>query len=204
VAFETGLEGRPWYVGAIIGVIVAGVFAGLGYQFQLKPMWDRRDSQVATLGQLQNQIAAGEAAQARLPQFREEVARLEIELEKLLLILPPERDVPDVLRRFRALAEQGDFVLNRFAPREEVEKDFYKEWPIQVEVQGSYHNLARFFDRMSRFSRIFNVDNMTIRAQPQEQHSLAASFVAKTFVYKESEAATDDAGAAGGGAGGRP
>ena len=68
----------------------------------------------------------------------------------------------DVLRRFRALAEQEDFVLSEFRPGQENQKDFYNEWPITVRLQGTYHNLARFFDRMSRFSRIFNVDNLQI------------------------------------------
>ena len=92
-----------------------------------------------------------------------------------------------MLRRFRALAEQGDFVLNRFAPGIEVEKDFYNEWPIQVELQGTYHNLARFFDRMSRFSRIFNIDNLKIDEQREAQHSISATFVAKTFVFNEAK-----------------
>ncbi len=135
--------------------------------------------------ELENKIVRGRIALVKLPQIREEVALLDSELEKLLMILPPRRDVPNVLRRFRALAEQGDFVLNRFAPGVEVEKDFYNEWPIQVELQGTYHNLARFFDRMSRFSRIFNIDNLKIEQQREDQHSISATFVAKTFVFKE-------------------
>lgn len=204
MAFETGLEGRPWYVGLIIGVVAGVVLVGLGYQFQLKAMWERRDDQISQLSDLQDQIARGEAAKARLPQFRAEVAQLEVELDKLLLILPPERDVPDVLRRFRALAEQGDFVLRRFAPRPEVQRDFYKEWPLEVEVTGSYHNLARFFDRMSRFSRIFNIDTLSIKAQPLDQHSLTAAFVAKTFVYREDALGAADAEAPLGAGGGSP
>ncbi len=180
---ETGLEGKPWYFGAVVGLLATGVLSYLGYTMQIKEMWATQEQQVETLYSLEDKVVRGEAAKARLPQFRQEVSVLQGELEKLLQILPPRRDVPDVLRRFRALAEQGDFVFSRFAPGAEVEKDFYNEWPISVELQGTYHNLAAFFDRMSRFSRIFNVDNLKIGNSRQGRHSVLATFVAKTFYY---------------------
>ena len=192
---KTGLEGRLWYFGLAVGLLVLGVLGYLGYTLQIQAMQETRERQVRDIEKLQGEIARAEAAQARLPQFRREVALLEVELQKLLVILPPRRDVPTLLRRFRTLAEQGDFALNTFAPSSEVEKDFYNEWPISVELQGTYHNLAEFFDRVSRFSRIFNVDSLRIRQRPQAQHSITANFVAKTFVYKElveAEAEGDD------------
>lgn len=194
MAMETGLEGRPWYFGLAIGLLVLGVLGYLGYSMQIQDMQKTQEKQVRDMQKLQGQIVRAEAAQAKLPQFRTEVALLELELQKLLVILPPRRDVPTLLRRFRTLAEQGDFALNTFAPSSEVERDFYNEWPISVELQGTYHNLAEFFDRMSRFSRIFNVDSLRIRQRPQAQHSITANFVAKTFVYKELATAEDEGG----------
>jgi Tfp pilus assembly protein PilO len=184
------LEGKRWWVGALIGLILGFAGALLGYQMQIKPMHQERDRNNQQIVELQGKISRGLAAKAKLPQFREEVALLEVQLSKLLKILPPRRDVQDVLRRFRALAEQEDFVLSEFRPGQEVQKDFYNEWPISLRLQGTYHNLARFFDRMSRFSRIFNVDNLQItQNRTRDQHTIAASFTAKTFVYQEPEEA---------------
>ena len=180
-----GLEGKPWYYGLVLGLVATVGLGFAGYTLVVKEMWNTQQDQEVEMKELEDKIVRGQTAMAKLPQVREEVALLDSELAKLLLILPPQRDVPSVLRRFRALAEQGDFVLNRFAPGIEVEKDFYNEWPIQVQLQGTYHNLARFFDRMSRFSRIFNIDNLKIEQQREEQHSISATFVAKTFVFKE-------------------
>ena len=187
MAIETGLEGKPWWVGVAIGLGL-GLAAGLlGYQLQIKEMIAQRERNDAQVVELQGKITRGLAAKAKLPQFREEVALLEVQLEKLLKILPPRRDVQDVLRRFRALAEQEDFVLSEFRPGSEAQKDFYNEWPITVRLRGTYHNLARFFDRMSRFSRIFNVDNLQITQNRTGQQTIQASFTAKTFVYQENE-----------------
>jgi type IV pilus assembly protein PilO len=183
VAIETGLEGKPWWVGVAIGLGLGLAAALLGYQLQIKDLLVEQKRNTAEIVELQGKISRGLAAKAKLPQFREEVALLEVQLEKLLKILPPRRDVQDVLRRFRALAEQEDFVLSEFRPGQEVQKDFYNEWPITVRLRGTYHNLARFFDRMSRFSRIFNVDNLQItQSRTRDQHTIQASFNAKTFV----------------------
>jgi Tfp pilus assembly protein PilO len=190
VAIETGLEGKPWWIGALVGGGLAIAVALLGYQLQIKTMHAQRASYDGQIVELQAKISRGLAAKAKLPQFREEVALLEVQLDKLLRILPPRRDVQDVLRRFRALAEQEDFVLSEFRPGGEVEQEFYNEWPINVKIQGTYHSLARFFDRMSRFSRIFNVDNLRIdrsTGRDGPQHTISASFTAKTFVYQQAE-----------------
>jgi Tfp pilus assembly protein PilO len=191
------LEGKPWWVGVAIGLGLGIAAALLGYQLQIKEMYAERDRNDRQIVELQGKISRGLAAKAKLPQFREEVALLEVQLEKLLKILPPRRDVQDVLRRFRSLAEQEDFVLAEFRPGQEIQKDFYNEWPITVRIQGTYHNLARFFDRMSRFSRIFNVDNLQItQGRGASQHTIGASFTAKTFVYQETDPAAEAAAAA--------
>jgi Tfp pilus assembly protein PilO len=188
-------------VGVAIGLAIGIAGAAVGFQLQIKPMNLERARNNQQIVELQGKISRGLAAKAKLPQFREEVALLEVQLEKLLKILPPRRDVQDVLRRFRALAEQEDFVLSEFRPGQEVQRDFYNEWPITVRLRGTYHNLARFFDRMSRFSRIFNVDNLQItQNRDATVHTIAASFTAKTFVYQEAEPAKQTAAPAAGAA----
>jgi len=188
VALRTGLEGRPWYYALGIGVAIGVLVLGVAYWFKFRPMGETIASQEAELGELQNKIQAARAAQQNLPQFRAEVRRLELELDKLLRILPARRNTPDLLRRIRSLTEQGNFSLKRFTPAQLSDRDFYSEWPIQVGLNGTYHNLALFFDRIGRFSRIINIDDLTITAlqsQPEAAPTITADFKAKTFVYRE-------------------
>ena len=185
--FQTGLEGKPWYMGAIAGLVVAALVYGGVHYLSLKNQKVELENQEAKLSELQQKIQAGRAAQAQLPRFREEVRRLELELDQLLKILPARRNTQDMLRRIRALTEQGDFNLQRFTPGRERDRDFYSEWPITINLQGTYHNLAMLFDRVSRFSRIINVEGLKISASRNAggRHSLSASFRAKTFIYKD-------------------
>jgi len=184
--FQTGLEGKPWYMGALAGLVIAGIVYGGVHYMSLKEQRVELEREETKLGTLQRKIQEGRAAQAQLPRFREEVRRLELELDQLLRILPARRNTQELLRRVRALTEQGDFNLTRFTPGREVDRDFYSEWPITINLQGTYHNLALLFDRVSRFSRIINIEGLKINAaRSGGRHSLSASFRAKTFIYKD-------------------
>jgi type IV pilus assembly protein PilO len=184
---KTGLEGKPLWMSAAAGAVVLALVFGLGYYQFLSKQRATIAAKEAELARLQEKITEGRAAKAKLPQFREEVRRLELELEELRRILPARKNTPELLRRLRSLTEQGDFNLTRFTPGGFSDRDFYSEWPIQVSLTGTYHNLARFFDSVSRFSRIINVENLHVTAftQPRSLHTISASFTAKTFIYRD-------------------
>ena len=184
------LKNKPWYVGLGVGVGVAVVLFGLAWWRLYTPMKQQIARQDAELEKLQAKIQEGRAAKQRLPQFREEVRRLELELDKLLRILPARLNTEDLLRRMRALAEQGDLDLQRITPQNLTDKDFYSEWPIKIEMRGTYHNLGMFFDRIGRFSRIINVDDLSIEQLDPTKfqgQTIKTSFTARTFVYREEE-----------------
>lgn len=189
MAIELKLEDKPWYYalgwGLGIGLILAGAvhyawFRGLNAQIKTKR---------ADLETLHQEIQKGLAAERKLPQFREEVRRLELELAKLLQVLPSKRNTEELIKRIETLTRQGDFTLKKFTPGDFAAKEFYSEWPIDIQLDGTYHNLALFFDRMSRFSRIINVEDLKITSIDVPQKSIAAQFVAKTFIYTGDEQA---------------
>lgn len=202
MAFQTGLEDKPWYYGAVAGLVVAILaVAGVQYLF-INDMNEEIRSAERELDDLQKRIEAGRAAEKSLPQFREEVARLELELEKLRRILPSSRNTEEIIKKVKSLVDQGDFVMRRLvfpdltaSPQSEV----YKEWNISVSLQGGYHDLAILFNRLSNFSRIVNIEQFTITALgAQARHTISCDFVAKTFVYVEPVAAAPAAGTPGG------
>lgn len=192
---ETALEGKPLWWGLVIGIAI--VVAGLALvHFMVIDSADGINRKIerlsSELDKLEEKIAAGRAAERKLPQFREQVAELERELEKLRRILPSSRNTEEIIKKIKALVDQGSFDLRRLvfpalgsAPAGEVP---IVDWPIKVDVTGTYHDLAILFNRLSNFARIINVEEFQINAtQNQEARTIDASFVAKTFVYIEPE-----------------
>jgi Tfp pilus assembly protein PilO len=186
--FGLNIEERPWYYALGVGLAVGIALAGAVHWFWFKPLNEEIAGKKTQLESLNQEIAKGRAAERKLSQFREEVKRLELELSKLLQILPSKRNTEELIKRIETLTRQGDFTLKKFTPGEFVQKEFYAEWPIDIQVEGTYHNLALFFDRMSRFSRIVNVEDLKVSAlENVAGKSIAANFVAKTFIYTGDE-----------------
>jgi type IV pilus assembly protein PilO len=194
------LEGQPWWVGLLIGVILAGGLVFAADYFLIEDTKNQIRAAESQIKELDTKIEQGKSAQRKLPQFREEVHRLELELEKLRRILPSTRNTEEIIKKIKSLVDQGDFILHKLTfPKISPAQggDPYAEWPITISVDGRYHNLAILFNRLSNFSRIMNVEQINIQAmQQQTERTITSEFVAKTFVYVEPSAAPPPAGAA--------
>jgi type IV pilus assembly protein PilO len=89
----------------------------------------------------------------------------------------------------RNLTDQSNLELKQFNPQALRPVEFYKEFPINMEIEGDYHDLGVFFDRISKYSRIINVSNVVIGARTQAgKGSIHSTFTATTFVYDDKAA----------------
>ncbi len=71
------------------------------------------------------------------------------------------------MRRLQTLATQSNLTIRGFKPAPIVQKPTHAEWPIQLELDGTYHNLGLFFDRVSKFPRIINVADRAHQGEGQ-------------------------------------
>jgi type IV pilus assembly protein PilO len=198
MALDLKLEEKKWHTALGIGLGIGLALAiGIHYAWIRGINEDIARKRVQLKG-LQDEISKGRAAERKLSQFREEVKRLELELGKLLQILPSSRNTEELIKRIETLTRQGDFTLKKFTPAEPIAKEFYSEYPIDIALEGTYHNLALLFDRMSRFSRIINVEDLRVaNLENVAGKSISAQFVAKTFIYTGEEGGASPAGGKG-------
>jgi len=133
-------------------------------------------------------VARGQATEKKLPQFRAQVQDLEERLTSLSEVLPEEKDGAELLRQMEATAVQSNLVIKSFKPAPVVTKQIHSEWPITLELDGTYHDLAQFFDRLGKFSRIVNITNLTVKGKEKgkdkadARSTISASCTATTFV----------------------
>jgi type IV pilus assembly protein PilO len=170
-----------------VALVVAALIGGLFYWRWLSPAMEERDQKTARLEALQKEIRALEVTANKLAEFEREVALLEAKLETLKRILPPAKETPDLMRKVQSLAAQSNLTIKTFTPGATVNKEFYQEWPINVAVDGSYHNLGMFFDRVRQLERLVNVGNLKVQARNTQtaNDTISATCVATTFVYLE-------------------
>src|SRR5690606_9494254 len=150
---KLGLETTPWWGQLLLYVLLgAGAVAGYYYLYHvdLEAQLARQEQQLQTL---QTEVARAQAQERRLPEFRAEVADLEGRLQALKAVLPEQKDVGELLRRIQTLATQSSLTIRGFKPQAVAVKQQHAEWPISLTLEGQYHDLGTFFDKVSRLPR---------------------------------------------------
>jgi type IV pilus assembly protein PilO len=187
MAINLSLQKMPWYgqvaAFAVLGLGAAGAF----YNWYAQGAQQAIDAQQAQLTSLRAEIDRGHAAEKRLPEFRRELASLEAQMSRLRAVLPDERDVADLLRRVQGMATQSSLTILGFTPQAVTKKTMYVEWPIGLKLEGTYHDLGLFLERVSKFPRIINVSNLKVKALERSTNgaTITAECIATTFVLVE-------------------
>lgn len=124
-----------------------------------------------------------------LPKLLTVVKDLEAQLKKALLELPDKREIPDLLASIERLAKDAGLNVTLFEPKPENFKDFYAEIPVKIEMEGTYHQVASFYDEVGRLPRIVNVSEMAMSKplieQGMDKVPVSIGCLATTFRYLE-------------------
>lgn len=187
---DLSLTRRPWYWQIFAFVVLAGGGSGAFYYYLERPMRGDLSAREFQLTALRGDIAKGNATAKQLPEFRAQVADLEGRLDNLKAVLPDENDVADLLRRMQIEAAHFNLEIKSFRPGPTVTKQLHAEWPIALELEGTYHNLALFFDRVGKFTRIVNISGLDVKGKDKSdpRATITASCVATTFVLLDKPA----------------
>jgi len=187
MAMNLSLNKLPWYgqLGMFFVLSLAG--AGVFWNYYVRPAQESLAQRQAQLDTIRADIQRGLTTARRLPEFRRQVADLEAQLERLRPVLPSEKDVADLLRRIQGMATQSSLTIRGFAPQAVATRTMYAEWPIGLQIEGTYHNLGSFLERVSKFPRIINVTGMHIKGKDSggPGDSITADCTATTFVLIE-------------------
>jgi type IV pilus assembly protein PilO len=177
--------------GARIGIMVGIVIAlGAGYYFGVY-QGARGDLQRlrAKELELQRKLSEVRAVASNIGAFEDEITELEGRLTQVLEQLPNKKQLEVLLTDFSNLGKTAGVDINSFTRHDEVFLDFYAEVPISIEVVGTYHNIARFFDLMAQLPRIVNMGalNIQVGSENSERTVLKVSGTATTFRFVAQE-----------------
>jgi len=175
--------------GVIAGVVIA-VLGLYGWLFYLPASTQLKAVHAQEL-ELQRKLNEVRTVAANLPKFQEELAELERRFEVALRQLPNSKELPVLLTDVSSIGKNAGLEFKSFKPKTEVPRDFYAEVPIEIEFSGSFHEIATFFDNVSKLPRIVNVSDIQMRVDEEnlEGTRLQVSGNATTFRFLEAAAA---------------
>ena len=127
------------------------VLVGLMYVFTVYyPSMSELDTLKSNKENLKRQKAQVEARVANKETFDQELERLTKELSIALTELPSDREIPGLLKGISQLGKKVGLEVRRFTPLPEERREYVAEVPVELEVEGSFHEVAMFFDRLSK------------------------------------------------------
>jgi type IV pilus assembly protein PilO len=160
-AIENFLE-RPTRQLVAFWVITIVVIFALGFQYSLSPLMTQQSELDEKIQRLQGQVFEQRRKASNLPKFRKQLEQLESKLKVALDELPDKRQIPELLQTVSSTARDVGLKVTQFQPMPELLRDFYAEVPVALTVEGSFHQIATFFDEVGAMDRIVNVGEIDI------------------------------------------
>jgi type IV pilus assembly protein PilO len=161
-------------------VAIVAIFVFLLY----KPKLEQISNLKKQLKTLENKLVVAKKNAADLEKFQKKMQQAEVQFKTAMKALPEKEEIPSLLTSIsRSGQDVGlDFLL--FEPKSEIRKEFYAEIPVAMQVKGGYHDLAIFFDKVARLSRIVNIKNIKM-GRAKDSMDLNTSCTAVTYKFVE-------------------
>jgi type IV pilus assembly protein PilO len=179
------MRNRSWVNYAALAVVLAGLFFFAYYKPKMSVLSTLRTERTT----IEKDVSRLRSKKKQMDKVEAELATLTDSLKELEAIIPQHKEISDILSQFQQLAYDTRLNITKFTPKGEIFKEFYSEWPLPLELTGNYHNLGLFFDRLSRFSRLFTIERFSVKslAKQTEAASISAGFTAKTYLFLDEE-----------------
>ena len=137
------------------------------------------------LDRLERNIRIAKVRANNLKRLEADLAKAQGDLKVAIKLLPTTSEIPSLLKNITKLGNDSNLEFLLFSPEKQVSKEFYVEIPVSIEVLGSYHDVAIFFDKVGKLDRIVNVVNVNMIPIKELSTTLKTSCKATTYRFKE-------------------
>lgn len=135
---------------------------------------------------LETRLATAKAKANQLKYYQDKLKDAEMEFKIVMKKLPDKKEIPALLSSVSQSGRDAGLEFLLFQPEPEQNKDFYAEIPVSITLTGNYHNVALFFDKVARLSRIVNIDDIKM-ASTKGDMNLITSCKAVTYRFVETK-----------------
>ena len=180
-------QSLPWYGQLAVFLLVGGIAIGIFYYVHYSPTEENIDGIETEIENIEREIKRAEQKESKLKMIREELETKQAVLEKLKAILPEKEEISAILKRIQSIITSARLQIQKYDPQGLRPRQVYIESPINIVLDGSYHNLGIFFDQVSNLKKIFTIDGLNINPLPRmnREFTIRATFTATTYLYRE-------------------
>ncbi len=167
-------------------IIAIAILVG-GYFMMLEPMQVKLNRESKQEVQLKRDFENKAFQVANLDEYRAQMIEMEQSFESILKQLPRDTEVPGLIDDISLAALNNGLDLKVISPQKQVTTEFYNELPIQIEVEGDYHELGTYVSSVASLPRIVTLHDFSITTKGKGGDTLLLKILAKTYRYNEGE-----------------
>ena len=165
---------------------IVSIAVGIGsYMFLVSSEVEALENAELQEIQLKNNYRIKYGAAVNLDSYKKQMVDMEEKFSLLLKRLPTSHETPGLLDDITYVGTTSGLSFIKINWLPELEKQFYTELPIQIEVIGDYHEFGQFVSQVAALPRIVTLHDFSINEADGDK--LRLNVVAKTYRYKETE-----------------
>ncbi len=158
-----------------------------GYFMMLEPMQKKLNREIKQESQLKKDFENKAFQVANLEDYKAQMIEMEQSFESILKQLPRDTEVPGLIDDISLAALNNGLDLKVISPEKQVSTEFYNELPIQIEVEGDYHELGAYVSSVASLPRIVTLHDFSITKKGKDNDALSLKILAKTYRYNEGD-----------------
>lgn len=139
-----------------------------------------------------------ESYRPRLKQIEQQLAELKQQLEIEQRIVPDEKQVDGFMTMMDGEATKAGVEIRRYTAKDVKQAQYHTEVPFDMELDGRYYSVLKFFDQVSKLERIVNISGLMVATvknptgakakhtyQYAPEESIVATFTATTYFSRD-------------------
>ena len=160
----------------LIGLIVIAI----GFYYDTLDELSSLDHEKQKELSLKNEFKDKQKIAINLHDYQEQLTQIEASLNEMIRQLPSEEEVASLLVDISQTGLASGLKFKLFKPDASIDKDFYSELPISIQVLGHYEELGMFISGLASLPRIVTIHNINISPEGKEGN-LVMSAVIKIY-----------------------
>jgi type IV pilus assembly protein PilO len=195
---------KQWGVVILGGAVVTGAL----YFTVFKSQSEKNEAAKHALEDKIRENNELESYRPKLKQIEQQLAELKQQLEIEQRIVPDEKQIDGFMTMMDAEAVKAGVEIRRYTAKDIKQQQYYTEVPFDMELDGRYYSVLKFFDQVSKLERIVNIGGLIVSSvknpgaakakhtyQYEASESIVATFTATTYFSRDLQPPTTAAGA---------
>lgn len=178
----------PWPAKVFVCILLLCIIFAGTYYLKISDLNMQLQSVIAQETTLRSTFEKRSFEAANLDAYKAQMEEMKVTFDSLLSRLPAKTEVPGLLEDVGTRAGESGLTNVNINFQPDVVAEYYIEVPIDITVDGGYHDMGGFVSGVAGMPRIVTLHDFSISSS-KENKTLNMKIVAKTYRYKSQEAA---------------